>query len=223
MRHSDIQLEPEKGVPRRERKAAVESAMERCGVTEVRRKLVGHVSRGYRQRVGLADALVARPPILILDEPTLGLDPNQRRRMKALIRELADEHTILFSSHILAEVGEVSSRILIISNGKLRADGTVDDLLRQAPGRCLNVSTRAPADQLESVVRQVVGDEAAITVGDDGDGWTRLSLATGPDDDPREPIAVALQQHGLTTRELGLDLPTLERYFQHVTEEAIDS
>ena len=136
---------------RRQRKVAVAAAMERCGVVEVRRKLVGHVSRGYRQRVGLADALVARPPILILDEPTSGLDPNQRRRMKALIRELAEEHTILFSSHILAEVGEVSGRILIIGNGRLRADGTIDELLRQAPGRCLVVSARADGEQLESI------------------------------------------------------------------------
>ena len=115
-----------KGVPRPLRRAAVHEAMERCGVTDVRRKLVRHVSRGYRQRVGLADALVAKPPILILDEPTSGLDPNQRRRMKSLIRELSAEHTILFSSHILAEVADVASRVLIMHHGRLLADGSLD-------------------------------------------------------------------------------------------------
>jgi ABC-2 type transport system ATP-binding protein len=112
-----------KGVAARQRKAAVAAAMEKAGVGEVARKLCGHVSRGYRQSVGLADALVGNPPILILDEPTSGLDPNQRRRMKQVVRDLAASHTILFSSHILNEVQDVSSRILVIHRGRLRADG----------------------------------------------------------------------------------------------------
>ena len=129
-----------KGVARRQRRASVEFAMERADVLDVRRKLVAHVSRGYRQRVGLADALVARPPILILDEPTTGLDPIQRRRMKSLVRELAQEHTILFSSHVLGEVQDVCSRILIIHRGRLRADGAPEDLLRTSRGRRLAVT-----------------------------------------------------------------------------------
>ena len=124
-----------KGVRGKERKLAVSRAMAKAGIEQVARKLVGHVSHGYRQRVGLADALVASPPFLILDEPTSGLDPNQRRRMKALVRELAEEHTILFSSHILPEVEDVSSRILVIHDGVLRADDTPEGMLQKARGR----------------------------------------------------------------------------------------
>ena len=93
-----------KGVPSKARRGAVSRAMSKAGIEDVSRKLVGHVSHGYRQRVGLADALVANPQILILDEPTSGLDPNQRRRIKQVVRDLGNEHTVLFSSHILGEV-----------------------------------------------------------------------------------------------------------------------
>lgn len=206
-----------KGVPRRERRSAVEAAMERCGVEDVQRKLIGHVSRGYRQRVGLADALVARPKILILDEPTSGLDPNQRRRMKALIRELSAEHTILFSSHILAEVEDVSSRIVIISNGRKRADGTIEDLMRAAPGRSLVVETTAPPEHVEAIVAEVDPDLRLVQRAAD-DGWQRLSFDVPSAHDPREAVAAALRQRGVALREFTLKLPSLERYFQHVTE-----
>ena len=157
-----------KGVPPRERKAAVAYAMERCDVTDVRKKLVGHVSRGYRQRVGLADALVARPPILILDEPTTGLDPNQRRRMKGLVRDLAQEHTILFSSHILPEVELLCDRILIINHGQIVADGTPETLRKQAQGQQAEDDLRhrprfeEQADDVEAVAGGGLGLEGAV-------------------------------------------------------------
>lgn len=209
-----------KGVPRRERSAAVGRAMERCGVDDVRRKLVGHVSRGYRQRVGLADALVASPPILILDEPTSGLDPNQRRRMKALIRELADDHTILFSSHILAEVGDVSSRIAIIHHGKMRADGSIADLLAGAKGRSVVVSSRADKGLLEALGRDLCGDAARVALREESDGWRELRIEVAPGEDPRTEFAERLRAQDVPFRELKLDLPTLERYFAQVTEAA---
>ncbi|MCA8942195.1 MAG: ABC transporter ATP-binding protein, partial [Planctomycetes bacterium] len=177
-----------KGVPRRERRSKVEAAMERCGVVEVRRKLIGHVSRGYRQRVGLADALVARPKILVLDEPTSGLDPNQRRRMKALIRELSEEHTILFSSHILAEVEDVSDRIVIISDGRKRADGTIDELMRAAPGRALVVEARAAAEAIEAIVTSAISALVLTGVEPLGD-WSRVEFGVPVGADPREEVA----------------------------------
>jgi len=226
-----------KAVPRRQRRAAVDMAMERADVLDVRRKLVAHVSRGYRQRVGLADALVARPPILILDEPTTGLDPIQRRRMKALVRELAQEHTILFSSHVLAEVQDVSTRILVIHRGELRADGAPGDLLRRSRGRLLVVVAKMPSPQLLALLRDLPGvvaeapanggggSDGGEHVGDlgaggspAGDGFAAVVVAVAADADPRDAAFAALHGRGVAIRELRLQLPTLEEFFVQVTE-----
>ena len=206
-----------KGVERRLRKAAVGAAMERCGVVEVRRKLVGTISRGYRQRVGLADALVANPPILILDEPTSGLDPNQRRRIKELVHELANEHTILFSSHILAEVQDVSSRILVIHQGRIRADGTPQQLLQQSAGRHLAVIAGGSAAALRQALHDLPG-LVSLAVEDGADGFAAASAAVGIGEDPRDAAYARLQLAGLPIRELRLELPSLEEYFRQVTE-----
>ncbi len=125
-----------KRVPRKDRKAAVERAMELAVVTEMRETLIAHLSKGYRQRVGLADALVANPPLLILDEPTAGLDPNQIREVRNLIRGLGAEHTILLSTHILPEVESTCDRALVIDRGRLVAEGSIEELraLRSADG-----------------------------------------------------------------------------------------
>ncbi len=108
-------------IPRRERAGAVDRAIERCGVADRRRQIIGTLSRGYRQRVGLADALLAEPPILILDEPTAGLDPGQVREVRQLIRELGREHTVLLSSHVLPEVEAVASKVIILAGGRVVA------------------------------------------------------------------------------------------------------
>ena len=117
-----------KGVARAERDSAVNWAMQRAQVTERRRSVIGTLSKGYRQRVGVADALVARPPILILDEPTAGLDPVQVRELRELLAELAGEHTILLSSHQLREVEAVADRVIVLVGGKVVADGAPDEL-----------------------------------------------------------------------------------------------
>jgi ABC-2 type transport system ATP-binding protein len=208
-----------KGVPRRQRRQNVQRAMERAGVLEVRNKLVGHVSRGYRQRTGLADALVADPPILILDEPTSGLDPNQRRRIKQLVRDLAVDHTILFSSHILAEVQDVSSRILVIHHGRLRADGTPEQLVATGGRRTLRVEAHAAPEALLAALTVVAGLSASRAAAL-GDGVADLRAAVDAGCDPRDDVAAALQGAGLRVRELRLELPTLEEFFAATTEGA---
>jgi ABC-2 type transport system ATP-binding protein len=113
-----------KNIARGQRRAAVDDAIGIAGLGERRKQIIGTLSRGYRQRVGLADALLARPPILILDEPTVGLDPNQIRETHALIRELGRERAVLLSTHILPDVEALASRVVILDRGRVKADGT---------------------------------------------------------------------------------------------------
>ena len=208
-----------KGVPHRNRRSAVGRAMEKAGVVEVRRKLVGQVSRGYRQRTGIADALVADPPILILDEPTSGLDPNQRLRIKELVRELAQEHTILFSSHILAEVQDVSSRILLIHRGRLRADGAPKELVASNARRRLCLQAHANPALLLSSVGALPGLQI-VEVLDLGLGIASLVATIDKDADPRDAVASVLLQQQVLVRELRIEQPSLEEYFFAVTEGA---
>ena len=130
-----------KRVARASRRAFVDEAMQKANVVDVATQLIGTLSKGYRQRVGLADALVANPPILILDEPTAGLDPNQIRDVRAVIRELAPAHTVLLSTHILSEVEASCSRVMLIAKGKLVAEGATDEIrgLRRATGIELSI------------------------------------------------------------------------------------
>src|SRR5882672_3705542 len=117
-----------KGLRRAHARERVDTVMEQCGLTDVRRRIIGHLSKGYQQRVGLADALVHEPPLIILDEPTSGLDPNQIRSVRQLIKSLAGQHTVLISTHILHEVDMTCSRVLILDEGRLRAHDTPDNL-----------------------------------------------------------------------------------------------
>ena len=206
-----------KGVPAKERRLAVDRAMQKAGVADVARKLCGHVSRGYRQRVGLADALVANPPILILDEPTSGLDPNQRRRIKQVVRDLAAEHTVLFSSHILGEVQDVSSRILVIHRGRLRADGKPDELLAAAVQRTLHLIAVASPERLAAVAAAlpVLAGHALTDLGG-GECALRCAIAAG--DESHRELGPRLLAAGIAVRELAIQQPTLEEFFHQLTE-----
>jgi ABC-2 type transport system ATP-binding protein len=205
-----------KGVPAKQRAGAVAAAMDKAGIADVGRKLVGKVSHGYRQRVGLADALVANPPILILDEPTSGLDPNQRLRIKQVVRDLAAEHTILFSSHILAEVQEVSSRVMIIHRGQLRADGAPERLVRSGDARLVVVAV-ATAETLAAQLRRLpaLRPQPIETL---PDGVVRVVCDVAADEELLWPLGRQLAAAGIPVLELRLELPTLESYFHAITE-----
>lgn len=137
-----------KGVPRSRRVNAVERALGLANLGERRGSLVGHLSKGYRQRLGLADALVADPPLLILDEPTSGLDPNQIREVRQVIRQLAEQHTVLLSTHILAEVEAVCDRAIVIHRGKLVAQGSLDELRGRGRAGEGSIVVRGPRDAM---------------------------------------------------------------------------
>lgn len=203
-----------KGVPRAQRRARVGAVIERCWLAEMRHRLIGFLSKGYRQRVGLADALLAEPPILVLDEPTVGLDPNQVRQVRTLIRELGERHTILLSTHILREVEAVCSRAIILARGRLVHDATLAETGAAAERAArLRVETdRGPGDTAV-LLRAVPGVAGATPI--DGTRAVRVTLQPGAD--PRGAIARAVVQGGHALLELSREVDTLEDVFTRVT------
>lgn len=211
------------GVPRNDRRRAVSRALERCWLTDVQRRPLGHLSKGYRQRAGLAAAILHDPPVLVLDEPTNGLDPTQITQMRALVRELGSDRTMLVSSHILPEINAICSRILILAGGVLRADGSPDDLIARhgAPAR-VAIEARAPAERLETVIRAVPGVQSVRTEpcpGADTEGWTKAEATPhAREADLREPIAAAFASAGILVRELTVRRSSIEDVFLSLTQ-----
>lgn len=121
-----------KGIPRAGLEAAVDRVLQRCGLTEVTRRVLGNLSKGFRQRVGLAQALIHDPSVLVLDEPTVGLDPKQIREIRTLVRELASERTVILSTHILQEVVQICQKVVIISQGHVVVQDQIETLTRDA-------------------------------------------------------------------------------------------
>jgi ABC-2 type transport system ATP-binding protein len=211
-----------KGVRARRMEEKVEDALQLCGLADVRRKLIGTLSKGYRQRVGLADALINEPDILILDEPTIGLDPGQIREVRGLIRGLASRHTILISSHILSEVEAVCSRVLILNRGRIVASGTPAELgsrLGLPLSGIIRLELRAPADEASGVFRSLEGIAEARVLPDLSAGeWISLELVPGDHAaDPRESIFREVVARGWQLRELASRRSSLEEIFASFT------
>jgi gliding motility-associated transport system ATP-binding protein len=162
----------------------IDAALAQAGITDERRRIIGQLSKGYRQRVGLADALVHRPEVLILDEPTDGLDPNQRRVMLKLIGELGRERTVILSTHILSEVEAVCSRVVILDRGRVVAEGRVADLARPH----LSILARGDRERLMAALQAI---EGVVTVESEAEGeLVRLRVTAASD--VREAAAAAV-------------------------------
>jgi len=147
-----------KGVPRAERKSQVEASMEKLRITDMRRRLIRNLSKGYKQRVGFAQALLGSPKILILDEPTVGLDPAQVMEVRNLILELKKDHSIIFSSHILAEVSAVCERVVIINKGEIMAIDTIENLERNMTGNTiLNLTADGDKEKITRLLKDIRG------------------------------------------------------------------
>ena len=198
-----------KDVPRSKRRRAVAESVARCGLADVENRIVGHLSRGYRQRVGLADALVSDPPILILDEPTSGLDPIQIREIRALIRELADRHTVLLSTHIMSEVEAVCSRVVIIARGRIALDERIEDLRRET---VLVVEARGPAEAIRNALSAIPGVAQVRKTGEQA-GVAGFEVQTREGDDPREEISRRMATNGWPLRTLDGRSGSLEERF----------
>lgn len=206
-----------KGVYGRNRRTRIEYVLERCWLKDVRRQLIGTLSKGYRQRVGLADALLANPPVLILDEPTAGLDPTQIRSTRTLIRELGQEHTILLSTHILSEVEMACDHVIIIHGGKVAKACSLRDLHEESARTGAMVAVFDGHFDGEDI-HQIAGVEIR--------GRDRTETDTVVKISARDPAAATreIQRRAVDgdwpLRELRPDRPTLEDVFVELTEKS---
>ena len=203
-------------MPRNRRKQRIDAVIDRCGLTTYRRRTIGRLSKGNKQRVGLAQALLHEPPVLILDEPTAGLDPNQITAVRALIDELKGGHTILLSSHILPEIEKTADRVVIVSGGRLVADGT-PGALRQRINRDAPIVLTVKADpvEVESAVKAV--DGVAAVRCDKRDSWTTATLRAERGDAVLEAVGKVAVGKGWPLRELRREGGSLEDFFAEVT------
>jgi ABC-2 type transport system ATP-binding protein len=205
-----------KGLDRRQRRLEVDRAVADCSLEEVRNTLVGVLSKGFRQRVGLAQALLGRPPLLILDEPTIGLDPAQIVDIRELIRELAGDHTVILSSHILPEVSQLCQRVIIINRGQIVASDTPANLTHQLSRDArLSMVVQGPVSEVQAAIKAVPGVKTVRGL-ENG----TYTLEADLDFEVRPELARCVIQHGWDLLELKTQEFTLEDVFMNlVTEE----
>ncbi len=206
-----------KGLNRSRCRERVDVVMQQCALTDVQRKLIGHLSKGYQQRVGLADALVHEPDLVILDEPTIGLDPNQIRAVRQVIKELARNHTVLISSHILPEIEMTCSRVLILHQGRILAADTTENLQKSMSDRGQIVAEiAAPIEALRVCWEDVAEIEYFNLEPIDGN-FVRCRLTPREGNDLRQQVFALVTHHGWALRELTRTRHSLEDIFVRVT------
>jgi gliding motility-associated transport system ATP-binding protein len=212
-----------KGVGRAARRGRVADVMERCFVTDMQNRLIGKLSKGYRQRVGLAQALLGDPEVLILDEPTIGLDPRQIAEIRALIRSLAGQHTVILSTHILPEVSMVCDGVIIINRGRIVAQGTESDLVRQAfPSARIEVRVAGATGDVAGALRAVPG-VVGIEPLASRDGAVGFLVEAERDRDVRPDLVRLVTGKGWALQELHQVGMSLEEVFIRVVAGEQDS
>ncbi len=198
-----------------EARAAIGEAIERCLIEEVRLQIIGTLSKGFRQRVGLATAILHRPSVLVLDEPTVGLDPKQIIAIRELIRELGRERTLLLSTHILPEVELLCDRVIIIDRGRIAAEGTPESLRQSFVGNPgLRVTLKDAPAAAPAALEQI---EGVVAVRSGGAGAGSFVLECDRAADPRERVFRTAVERGWVLLELALDRPSLEEVFVRLT------
>lgn len=211
-----------KGVRKRDRRSSVDSAMERCNLTQKRHVLIRKLSKGYRQRVGIAQAIVHDPPAIILDEPTVGLDPRQIIEVRNLIKSLAGSHTIILSTHILPEVNMTCSRVAIISRGKVVTTNTLGNLMAQlAGGSGYELEVSGDVLQVQQLLRYLPGVRLVepILGSHLPDGRCQIRVVSHPEAEPGRDIAAVLVAAGLGLHEMRRTRASLEDVFLELTME----
>ena len=206
-----------KGLSRAQVRERVDTVLQQCGLSDVQKRIIGHLSKGYQQRVGLADALVHEPELIILDEPTIGLDPNQIRSVRQLIKDLAGQHTVLISTHILPEVEMTCNRVLILHEGRILAHDTPDNLQQiMSEGGHVIAEILAPRSDLELCWETMAEVEHFDLSPCEGD-YTRCTLTARPGVDLRPQVFALVCERGWPLRELSRSRHSLEDIFVRVT------
>lgn len=211
-----------KKVPRKDREQEVERVIEVTQLQEMRNRLTQHLSKGYRQRVGIAQALIGNPEVIILDEPTVGLDPKQIIEIRDLMKSLAKEHTVLLSSHIMQEISAVCDHIMIISHGKLVLSGTPEELQKKAnQGENLELEVLGTKEQVTGVLESVASFTDVIEIPSEKEDGYAVRIMSN--EDVREALFFAFAKANLPIVKLVRNTKTLEDIFLEATSEAWDA
>ncbi len=207
-------------VKKRDRKQMVQKAMEETGLIQVQNKLIRNLSRGYKQRVSLAGALIGNPNVIILDEPTVGLDPKQITEIRNLIKELGKKHTVILSSHILSEVSQICEKVIIINHGKIVAIDTPENLENKTKQKnTLIVTVEDPKQNMQKIKEEVPQIEEVKLLKDNQDGTKQYAITSMQEVDLRKTIFDVLPKQEITIFELKKDETTLEDAFIKLIDE----
>ncbi len=208
-----------KKVDRKTRKEKVEKIIEQTGLKDVEKKLIKKLSRGYKQRVSMAGALVGEPKILILDEPTVGLDPKQITEIRNLIKELGKEHTVILSSHILSEVSQICNRVIIINKGKIVAIDTPENLEKKAVSKnCVYITVEDPENKMDTIKEKIKGIKNIECTKTNEDKTKEYSIEAEGDIDLRKILFNELAKENITIFEMKKADATLEDAFMKLIE-----
>jgi len=214
-----------KGMSRQQRSERADEVSRECGISDVRGRPIGKLSRGYRQRVGLAQALIADPEVLILDEPTVGLDPRQIIEIRDLILSLAGRRTVILSTHILAEVSLLCQRVIIINKGRLITDDTTENLGKNLTrSMTLELFVRGDRAGVEQTLAAIAGVKSVTPIRSDGDDMHRFRVESHESQDIRESISAQLIASGFGLLDLrSRDLSLEDVFVRLVTEEPVSN
>jgi ABC-2 type transport system ATP-binding protein len=201
-----------KAVPRKQRKQRLDEVMERCRVKDVEHKIIGHLSKGYRQRLGLAEAIIHNPPILILDEPTIGLDPAQIRQTRELIKELGQDKTVILSTHILPEVEMLCNRVIIIHQGKIAIMDTLNNLVKDQK---IKLEITGNINDITETLKQLPGIKNISFT--QQDLWYVVTIELSNNEDIRDIVYQKIVQNQWGIREFKTERTTLEEMFIRIT------